>query len=66
VLSRERLGQLTKARILSYRKKALSLENSPEESDYSADDIRSLDQRYIWFKSDVRWKGVYADILAAL
>ena len=66
VLSRDRLGQLSVARLLAYRKKALSLENSPEESDYGPDDIKNLDEQYIWFKSDARWKGVYSDVLAAL
>jgi hypothetical protein len=52
--------------LLSYRKKALSLENSPEQSDYSSDDIKVLDKRYVWFKSDPRWKSVYEEVLAAL
>lgn len=66
ILSREQLLRLTEARLLSYRKKALSLENSPEESDYSDLEIKSLDKTYIWFKSDFRWKRVYNDILHAL
>jgi hypothetical protein len=66
ILGKERLRTLTVPRLLAYRKKALSLENSPEESDYTPDEIKKLDRRYIWFKSDARWKAVYDDILAAL
>lgn len=52
ILTPSELRQLNEARLLSYRKKALSIENSPEESDYGPDDIARLDQTYIWFKSD--------------
>jgi hypothetical protein len=66
VLTTTRLSSLTEERLLSYRKKALSLEDSPEDSDYSTDEVNSLDPNYIWFKSDPRWKPAYDDILAAL
>ena len=62
----DELARLSEARLLAYRKKALSLENSPEESDYSAEELQSLDANYIWFKSDPRWKLAYEQVLAAL
>ena len=64
--SREQLERLTEERLLAYRKKALSLENSPEESNRTADQLASLDDQYIWFKSDPRWNPQYAVILEAL
>jgi hypothetical protein len=64
--SREQLQRLTEERLLAYRKKALSLENSPEESDYAADELASLDDQYIWFKSDPRWSPQYSVILEVL
>ena len=66
ILTRERLRQLSASRLLSYRKQALSLENSPEESDYGSDDMNDMDMRYIWFKSDPRWKIAYDELLEAL
>ena len=65
-LSSSELGRLTKDRLLSYRKKALSLENSPEMSDYDSKEISDLDSVYVWFKSDPRWKPLYDQILLAL
>lgn len=65
-LSSEELRRLPKARLLSYRKKALSLENSPEKSDYDSDEVGALEKTYIWFKSDPRWKPLYDEILLAL
>jgi hypothetical protein len=66
VLSDEELRHLTEARLLAYRKTALSLEDSLEESDYSVDDLQGLDPSLIYFKSDVRWKAAYDRILQAL
>ena len=61
----DQLCRLTEARLLEYRRKALSLENSLEESDY-ASSTEPLEIAYIWFKSDPRWKPLYDQILAAL
>ena len=66
VLSAVELGHLTVSRLLAYRKKALSLENSPEASDYSPDEVRALDPSFIYFKSDPRWHPAYDLILQAL
>lgn len=66
ILSSEQMLRLNEARLLSYRKKALSLENSPEDSDYDPIEVRNLDKAYIWFKSDPRWKSLYEQILLAL
>lgn len=66
ILTPAQLRHLTKARLLAYRKKALSLENSPEESDYSPKDVAALDDSYIWFKSDPRWRPLYDRILSRL
>jgi hypothetical protein len=65
-LSSQELLRLSKSRLLSYRKKALSLENSPKKSDYDSDEIKKLDGTFIWFKSDPRWKPLYDEILLAL
>ena len=66
ILSPQELRGLTTQRLLSYRKKCLSLENSPEESDYDPNEVTTLDATYIWFKSDPRWGELYANVLAAL
>jgi hypothetical protein len=66
VLSSEQLRHLTEARLLAYRKKSLSLENCPEDSDYSPQEIETLDRSFIWFKSDPRWQPAYDLILEAL
>lgn len=65
ILSRSELEHLNVARLLEYRKKALSLENSVAASDYY-DSAADLDDTFIWFKEDPRWQKVYADILAEL
>lgn len=66
ILSVMDLLRLTEARLLAYRKKALSLENCPEDSDYSPGEVSELDQNFIWFKSDPRWQIVYDQILQVL
>jgi hypothetical protein len=66
ILSPEELSHLTTERLLSYRKKCLALENTPEDSDCDLDEIRNLDPSYIWFKSDPRWSEAYANVLSAL
>jgi hypothetical protein len=66
VLSREQLRRLTRSRLLAYRKKALSLENCPQESDYSPDEVNLLGDSFIWFKSDPRWQSAYELICEAL
>jgi len=65
ILSPTELRHLTVERLLEYRKKALSLENSLAASDYH-DTADTLDEAFIWFKEDPRWQAVYADILAEL
>jgi hypothetical protein len=65
-LSSEELRRLTKDRLPSYRKKALSLETSPEKSDHDADEIKKLDKTCLWFKSDSRWNPLYDEDLLAL
>ena len=62
----DQLCRLSEARLLAYRRKALALENCPEDSDYDSKDIAALDDTYIWFKSDPRWQPLYDQILAAL
>ena len=66
VLSVEQVSRLTEARLLAYRKKALSLENSPEKSDYAPEELRALNPSFIYFKSDARWQPAYDLILHAL
>ncbi len=60
------LATLTKKRLLDYRKKALSLENSLEESDYHDQNPEDWDPDYIYFKDDSRWRQVYEAILRYL
>jgi hypothetical protein len=52
-------------RLLAYRRKALSLENSLIASDY-VDTAKNLDPEFIWFKDDPRWQDVYNRILSVL
>ncbi len=64
-LTAEQLSHLTEARLLAFRKKALSLENSQEDSDY-ANEVDRLNPTFIYFKSDPRWQAAYDLILQAL
>ena len=65
LLSDEELSLLSVDRLLEYRKKALSLENTLLESDY-VEVAKDLDPEFIWFKDDPRWQELYNRILAAL
>lgn len=65
ILTESELRHLTVERLLAYRKKALSLENTLADSDYG-DSADELDETFIWFKEDPRWQEVYDRILAAL
>ncbi len=65
ILSPHELRHLTVERLLAYRRKALSLENSLADSDYR-ETADTLDPTYIWFKEDPRWQILYKDILAEL
>lgn len=64
-LTEVELSNLTVERLLAYRKKALSLENTLADSDYS-DHSEPLDAKFIWCKEDPRWQPVYDGILAEL
>ncbi|MGL5874545.1 MAG: hypothetical protein ACRC2R_19620 [Xenococcaceae cyanobacterium] len=66
-LTIEQLQQLTVERLLAYRKKALSLEDSLAASDYIDTEIaQTFDETYIWFKEDSRWKPLYDAIISEL
>ncbi len=65
LLSDEELSLLSVDRLLEYRKKALSLENTLLASDY-VEVAKDLDPEFIWFKDDPRWQELYNRILAAL
>ena len=65
ILSPTDLSHLTVERLLEYRRKALSLENSLADSDHR-ETAGDLDESFIWFKDDPRWELVYANILAEL
>jgi hypothetical protein len=65
-LDGELLSTLPAKRLLAYRDRLLSLEESPEESDCYEDEIRGLDPALIWFKSDSRWKDLYDQVRALL
>lgn len=62
-LGKDELATLTKERLLDYRKKALSLDNSLEESDYHDQNPEDWDPDYIYFKDDPRWQQVYETVL---
>lgn len=66
LLSPAELLRLTRPRLLAYRRTVLSLESSPELSDWSPSQVQSLDGRFMWFKSDPRWQPAYEAVLAAL
>lgn len=65
ILTKADLSDLTVDRLLAYRKKALSLENTLADSDYH-DRSETLDEEFIWFKEDPRSQPVYDDIRAEL
>ena len=65
LLNDEELSLLSVDRLLEYRKKALSLENTLLASDY-VEVAKDLDPEFIWFKDDPRWQELYNRILAAL
>lgn len=65
LLNDEELSLLSVVRLLEYRKKALSLENTLLASDY-VEVAKDLDPEFIWFKDDPRWQELYNRILAAL
>jgi hypothetical protein len=64
-LSLQEPRHLTVERLLAYRRKALSLENTLADSDYH-DMAEALDQTYIWFEEDPRWQPLYDGIPAEL
>ena len=64
-LSQQELERLTVSRLLAYRNKALSLESKPVELEPT--DGRDLDdKRFVWFKQDPRWDGLYERIVNVL
>ncbi len=65
ILTDDELNLLSIDRLLAYRNKALSIENSLTASDY-ADTAKNLDPEFIWFKDDPRWQNVYNRILSVL
>ncbi len=65
ILTDDELLLLAVDRLLEYRKKALSVENTLRDSDY-ADTSTDLDPEFIWFKDDPRWQELYNRILTAL
>lgn len=65
LLTEEELSLLSVDRLLEYRRKALSLENTLFASDY-VEVAKDLDPEFIWFKDDPRWQELYNRILAAL
>lgn len=64
-LTEVELRSLSVERLLAYRKKALSLENTLADSDFR-DHSEPLDAQFIWFKEDPRWQPIYDEILAEL
>ena len=65
ILNDDELNLLSIDRLLAYRDKALSIENSLIASDY-VDTAQNLDPKFIWFKDDPRWQAVYNRIRAVL
>lgn len=65
LLTEKELSLLSVDRLLEYRRKALSLENTLFASDY-VEVAKDLDPEFIWFKDDPRWQELYNRILAAL
>jgi len=65
VLSIQELENLTVSRLLAYRNKALSIESKPVGLEPSDSRIFN-DDRFIWFKQDPRWDGLYESICTVL
>ena len=64
-LTRLEIGHLNVDRLLAYRKQMLCLENTLAASDYT-NIAATLDETYIWFKDDTRWKPLYDLVLEEL
>ena len=63
----ERLSTLTTPRLLAYRDRLLSLEESVEASDIQFDwELHALNPELMYFKSDARWLELYAAVKAEL
>jgi hypothetical protein len=60
------MGGLSTERLLAYRDRLLSLEESPGLSDCEPDEIAALDSTRIWFKSDPRWREIYGQVVDTL
>lgn len=56
------LAALSTKRLLAYRKRLLSLEDSAEKSDWDAAELSQLDPDLLRFKDDPAWNDVYAAV----
>ncbi len=65
-IEKQKLSTLTAKRLLAYRDRLLSLEESPELSDCTTGEVEEFDRTYSWFKSDLRWQSLYDQVREAL
>ena len=55
----EQLSALTTARLLAYRNRLLTLEESVESSDWTRTQLAACDPALMYFKTDPRWQPLY-------
>jgi hypothetical protein len=65
-LTSSQLATLSLQRLNAYRNKLLALEESPELSDWDADELAALDPGLLHFKSDARWGPLHAQVMRAI
>jgi hypothetical protein len=65
-VSREVLSTLSGGRLLAYRERLLSLEESPASSDSGEAELAGLEPSLIWFKADPRWRVLYEQVVGML
>ena len=58
----ERISTLTTARLLAYRDRLLTLEESVDLSDWNPTELTACDPALIYFKSDPRWQPLYDEV----
>ncbi len=55
LLSPDEMERLETPRLLEYRRKLLTLEESQQSSDWDEDDLAHIEPGYVYFKDSPRW-----------
>jgi hypothetical protein len=65
-IPKSELPRLSTDRLLAYRKRLLSLEDSAESSDWDSDELSGLEPGFIRFKDEAEWIELYEEVIAIL